>query len=65
MHKEVVDVLFDKKLIRHSMKKIQSKFHRIGTYDDCKNSLSYFDDNRHVLDNSVNSLAYFHKDIKD
>ena len=65
MHKEVVDVLFNKKVIRHSMKKIQSKFHRIGTYDVCKISLSYFDNKRHVLDNAVNSLAYFHKDIKD
>ena len=32
-HKEFVDVLFNKKVIRHNMKRIQNKFHRIGTYD--------------------------------
>ena len=47
------------------MKKIQSKLHRIGTYDVCKISFLCFDDKRYVLDNGVNSLAYFHKDIKD
>ena len=35
-HKEFVDVLFNKKLIRHNMKRIQSKLHRTGTYDVCK-----------------------------
>ena len=35
-HKEFVDVLFNKKVIRHNMKRIQGKLHRIGTYDVCK-----------------------------
>ena len=30
-HKEFVDVLFNKKVIRHNMKIVQSKLHRIGT----------------------------------
>ena len=30
----------------HRMKKIQSKSHRIGTYEVCKISLSCFDDKR-------------------
>ena len=47
------------------MKRIQSKLHKIGTNDVCKISLSCFDDKRYVLDDGVNSLAYFHKDIKD
>ena len=47
------------------MKRIQSKFRKIGTYDVCKISLSCFDDKRYILDDGVNSLAYFHKDIKD
>ena len=64
-HKEFVDVLFNKKVIRHNLKSIQSKFHKIGTYDVCKISLSCFDDKRYILDDGVNSLAYFHKDIKD
>ena len=47
------------------MKRIQRKLHKIGTYNVCKISLSCFDDKRYVLDDSVNSLAYFQKDIKD
>ena len=62
-HREFVDVLFNKK-VRHNMKRIQSKLHRLGTYDICKISLSCFDDKRYVLDDGVNTLAFFHKDIK-
>ena len=47
------------------MKIIQSKLHRVGTYNVCKISLSYFDYKRYILDDGFNSLAYFHKDIKD
>ena len=47
------------------MKRIQSKLHKIGTYDVCNISLSFFDDKRYILDDAINSLAYFHKDIKD
>ena len=64
-HKEFVRVLFNKKVIRHNMKIIQSKLHRIGTYDVCKISLSCFDNKRYILDDGVNTLAYFHKDIKE
>ena len=32
-HSEFVDVSFNKKVIRHNMKRIQSKLHRLGTYD--------------------------------
>ena len=64
-HKEFVSVLFNKKVIRHNMKRIQSKLHRIGTYDVCKISLSCFDNKRYILDDGVNTLAYFHKDIKE
>ena len=35
---------------------------RIGTYEVDKISLSCFDDKRFVLNNGVNTLAYFHKD---
>ena len=45
------------------MKRIQAKKHKIGTYGIDKISLSCFDDNRYVLDDGVNTLAYFHKDI--
>ena len=59
---EFKDVLFNKKVIRHKMKTIQAKKHKIGTYEIDKISLSYFDDKRYVLDDGVNTLAYFHKD---
>ena len=62
-HDEFYDVLFDKKVIRHNMKRIQAKKHRLGTYDICMVSLSCFDDKRYVLNNAVKSLAYGHKDI--
>ena len=64
-HKEFVDVLFNKKVIRHNLKRIQSKLHRIGTYNVCKISLSCFEDKGYVLDDGVNTLAYFLKDIKN
>ena len=35
---------------------------KIGTYEIDKISLSCFDDKRFVLDDGVNTLAYFHKD---
>ena len=46
------------------MKIIQSKLHKIGTYDVSKISKSCFDDKRYILDDDINTLAYFHKDIK-
>ena len=64
-HKEFVDVLFNKKVIRHNMKRIQSKLHRIGSYNVCKISLSCFDDKRYVLNDVINTLAYFHNNIKN
>ena len=35
-HKEYLGVLFYKNLIRHKMKRIQIKLHKVGTYDVCK-----------------------------
>ena len=52
---EFKDVLFNKKVIRHKMKRIHTKKHKIGTYEIDKISLSCFDD-------GVNTLADFHKD---
>ena len=59
---EFKDVLFNKKVIRHKMKRIQSKKHKIRTYEIDKLCLSCFDDKRYVLHDGVNTLAYFHKD---
>ena len=62
--KEFAAVLFNKKVVEHKLKRIQSKLHRIGTYNVCKILLSCFDDKRYVLDDGINSLDYFHKDIR-
>ena len=45
------------------MKRIQSKLHKIGTYDVSKIFNKNFDDKRYVLDNEINSLLNFNKDI--
>ena len=47
------------------MERIQSRLHKIGTYNVCKISVSCLDDKRYVLRNGVDTLAYFHKDVKD
>ena len=56
------DVLFNEKIVRHKMKRIQSKKHKLGTYEIDKISLWCFDDKRYVLDDGICTLAYFHKD---
>ena len=61
-HKEYIDLLINKKLVRHNTKGIQSKLHRIGACDICKISLSCFADKRYVLVDGIYTLAYFHKD---
>ena len=43
------------------MKIIQSKKHKLGTYEIDKISLSCFEDKRYVLDNGIYTLNYFHK----
>ena len=62
-HKEYVDVLFGRKVVRHKMKRMQSSLHSVGIYEINKISLSCFDDKRYVLDDGINTLAYGHKDI--
>ena len=56
------DVLVNEKIIRHKIKRIQSKKHKLKTYEIDKIILSCFDDKRYVLDDEICTLAYFHKD---
>ena len=63
--KEYENVLFSKTLIRHNMKRIQSKLHKIGSYDVCKVSLSYLDNKRYILNDGITTFAYFHKALED
>ena len=62
-HEEYLSVLFNKKVVRHKMKRIQSVLHDVYTYDINKITLSCFDDKIYVLNDGINTLAYFHKDI--
>ena len=55
------DILFNEKIIRHQMKRVQSKKHKLGTYEINEISLSCFDNKRYVLDDGIRTLAYFHK----
>ena len=61
---EFKDTLFNKKVFRHKMRRIQAKKHKVGTYEIDKISLSCFDDKRFVLNDGIRTLAYFHKDLK-
>ena len=60
---EFKDALFSKKVVRHKRERIQSKKHKLGTYEINKMSLSCFDDKRFVLNDGIHTLAYLHKDI--
>ena len=61
---EFKNTLFNKKIMRHKMKRIQAKKHKIGTYEINKISLLCFDDKRFILDDGIHTLAYFHEDLK-
>ena len=61
---EFKDTLLNKKIIRHKIRKIQGKKHKMGTYEINKMSLSVFDDKRFVLDDEIHTLSYFHKNFK-
>ena len=43
------------------MKRIQSKKHKLETYETGKISLSCFDNKRYVLDDGIYTLSYLHK----
>ena len=51
------DVLLNKKCLRHSMNRIQSKNQRVRTYEINKISLSCFDDKIDIQNNGYNGLV--------
>ena len=55
--------LFQKNILRHTLKEIKPKKHNLGTYETNKIYLSYFDDKRYIFKNGINTSAYGHKDI--
>ena len=62
-HREYIDVLFNKKVLRQQIKRILSEKHSISTYLLNKVSLSCYDNKRFILDGGIKSLAYGHKNI--
>ena len=57
--------MFNKKIIRHKMRRIQGQKNKMGTYEIKKISLSVFDNERFVLSDGIHTLGYFHKDLKN
>ena len=56
---EFKHVLFTKRIIRQKMKRIQSKKHKLETYEIDEISLLCFDDKRYVLDDGIHTLNSF------
>ena len=46
------------------MRRIQTKNHKLGTYEINKISLPCFDDKRFIIKDGIHTLVYFHKDLK-
>ena len=56
-HNEYNDVLLNNKCLRHSMNRIQSKDHRIGTYKINKISLTCFHNKIYIQNNGYDGLV--------
>ena len=56
--------LFNEKIIRHKMRRIQGKKNKMRTCEVNNISLSFFDGKRFFLNDRIHTLAYFHKDSK-
>ena len=61
---ELRETLFNNKIMKQKMKRIQSKNQKLVIYEISKISLSVFDDKRFVLNGGIHTLAYFHKNFK-
>ena len=61
---EFKDILVNKKVVRHKMKRIQSKKHKLGTDEINKPSLSCFDDIRFVLNDVIHTFATLLRGLK-
>ena len=62
--KKFKSILFNKKIVRHKMRRTQTKNHKLGTYEINKISLPCFDDKRFIIKDGIHTLVYFHKDLK-
>ena len=56
-HDEYKDILLNERCLRLLMNRIQSKYHRTGTYEINKTSLSCFDEKIYIQNNRNDGLA--------
>ena len=54
--KKFINILFNKKIMMHKMRRIQAKNHKLETYEINKISFSCFDDKRFVLNDGIPKL---------
>ena len=55
-HNEYEGILLNKKCLRHSINRIQSKYHKIGTYEIKKISMPCFDGKIYIKNNGCDGL---------
>ena len=58
------DCLFYDRCFIHSMKRLESKNHKIRAIEQKKLSLSPLDDKRFILDDKIHTLAHYHYDTR-
>ena len=56
-HNEYKDVLLNKNFLRYSLNRIQSKYHKIGTYEINRISLSCIDDKINIQNSGCDGLV--------
>ena len=61
-HEDYKNTLFNNQQMRHRMKTIRSKNHKLGSYEINKVSLSCFDDKRYI---HITSYTYIHYKIEE
>ena len=61
---EFKDALFKKKVLRHTMRRIQSKKHKLGTCEINRKLSPCFDDKRSVSNDGIHTWAYSQKELR-
>ena len=61
--KKIKNILFNKKIMRHKMRRIQATAHKLGIYEINKISLSCLDGKRFISNDGIHTLACFCKKI--